>query len=206
MRRDWRALEEYAEKLLRLADENSLHGWAAMAALYQGAAVAMLGRTQAGLAQIREGIDACRSRGVRVQSSGALGAQAEAQARAGDPESGLATLDETLSSVAKTGEHHWEAELYRLKGELILMQGEKMGAEASLTAENSFQHAIEVAHRQQARSWQLRATTSLARLWRQQGRVDEAREMLAAIYDWFSEGFDSTDLVEARTLLEELSP
>jgi predicted ATPase len=100
--------------------------------------------------------------------------------------------------VEETGERHWEAELYRLRAEILLMRGDKTEAEASL------QEAIEVARWQQARSWELRAKTSLARLWRDQGRVDEARQMLAEIYDWFSEGFDSADLIEARTLLEEL--
>ena len=80
-----------------------------------------------------------------------------------------------------------------------------MQAEAGLQAERCFQQAIEVARRQQARSWELRATTNLARLWRKQGQVDEARQMLAEIYNWFTEGFDTADLVEARTLLEELS-
>jgi predicted ATPase len=113
--------------------------------------------------------------------------------------------------VEETGERHWEAELYRLRGELLLVQSEKvqagadLQAEASLQAESSFQQAIEVARRQQAKSWELRATVSLARLWQVQGRVDEARPMLAAIYDWFTEGFDSADLMKARTLLEELS-
>ena len=84
------------------------------------------------------------------------------------------------------------------------MQGDE--AEASLhDAERSFQHAIEVARRQSARSWELRATTSLARLWQKQGRTDEARQALAEIYNWFTEGFDTLDLKEARALLEELS-
>ena len=92
-----------------------------------------------------------------------------------------------------------------MRGELLLAQSAAASAAADPQAESCFQQAIEVARRQQARSWELRATTSLARLWRKQGRVDEARQMLAEIYDWFSEGFDSADLIEARTLLEELS-
>jgi predicted ATPase len=101
--------------------------------------------------------------------------------------------------VEETDERHWEAELYRLKGELLLTQGDKTEAEAS------FHKAIEVARHQQARSWELRATVSLCRLWRKQGRVDEARQMLAEIYGWFTEGFDTPDLQEAKELLEELS-
>jgi predicted ATPase len=86
------------------------------------------------------------------------------------------------------------------------MQGDESAAEASLhRAESCFQHAIEVARRQQAKSWELRATTSLARLWQAQGKTDEAHQILAGIYNWFTEGFDTADLLEARTLLEELS-
>jgi predicted ATPase len=101
--------------------------------------------------------------------------------------------------VEQTNERHWEAELYRLRAELLLKQGDDAGAEASL------QKAVEVARRQSAKSWELRATTSLARLWQEQGRMDEARQMLAEIYGWFTEGFDTPDLQEAKALLEELS-
>jgi predicted ATPase len=101
--------------------------------------------------------------------------------------------------VEKTDERFFEAELRRLRGELLLMQGDKTEAEAC------FKHAIEVARRQQAKSWELRATTSLARLWRKQGKVDEARQALGEIHGWFTEGFDTADLIEAKKLLEELS-
>jgi len=108
--------------------------------------------------------------------------------------------------VEQTDERHWEAELYRLKGELLLMQGHDAEAEASLhQAESCFQHAVEVARRQSAKSWELRATVSLCRLWQVQGRMDEARQMLAEVYGWFTEGFDTPDLQEAKALLEELS-
>ena len=101
--------------------------------------------------------------------------------------------------MEQTDERHWEVDIYRLKGELLLLQGDEAGAEAS------FHKAIEVARRQQAESLELRAAMSLARLWQQQGRMDEARQMLAEIYGWFTEGFDTPDLREAKALLEELS-
>jgi predicted ATPase len=101
--------------------------------------------------------------------------------------------------VEETGERYYEAEIHRLKGELLLMQGDEA------EAETSFHKAIEVARRQSAKSWELRATVSLCRLWQKQGKVDEARQMLAEIYGWFTEGFDTPDLQEARALLEELS-
>jgi GNAT superfamily N-acetyltransferase len=108
-------------------------------------------------------------------------------------------LAEALAQVKETDERYYEAELRRLKGELLLMQGDEAEAEESL------HRAVEVARRQQAKSWELRATMGLCRLWQQQGRMDEARQMLAEIYGWFTEGFDTLDLKEARALLEELS-
>ena len=125
---------------------------------------------------------------------------AEALARAGHTEEGQALLDEALAQVQRTGERWNEAELHRLKGELLLQRGDDPEE-----VESCFRRAIEVAQRQEARSWELRATTSLARLLRDQGRVDDAREMLSAIYAWFTEGFDTPDLVEAKALLDELT-
>jgi predicted ATPase len=101
--------------------------------------------------------------------------------------------------VEETHERYYEAELNRVRGELLLMQGDDAAAEASL------QRAIEVARRQEAKSWELRATTSLARLWRKQGRTDEARVALRQVYGWFTEGFDTPNLREAKALLDEMS-
>ena len=108
-------------------------------------------------------------------------------------------LAEALAIVDKNGERFCEAELYRLKGELL---GQK--AKTKAEAEECFRKAIDIARRQGTRSWELRAVTSLARLWQQQGKKDEARQRLAEIYGWFTEGFDTKDLQEAKALLEEL--
>jgi predicted ATPase len=110
-------------------------------------------------------------------------------------------LAEALTITQRTGERFYEAEIYRLKGELLLKQNEA-GAESE--AESCFFEAIKVAHRQQAKSLELRATMSLVRLWQRQGQQNRARPMLAEIYGWFGEGFDTTDLQEARALLVEL--
>ena len=126
---------------------------------------------------------------------------AEAQAQAGLPEEGLTTLAEALALVEETGERLWEAELHRVRAELLLIKGEHASAEA----EASFHKAIEVARRQSARSWELRATNGLARLMQKQGRTEAARQMLAQIYGWFTEGFETPDLKEAEALLGELS-
>jgi predicted ATPase len=142
---------------------------------------------------------AMQSEGVRCYLPGVLRSLAEAQAKAGQPGEALTTLAEALALVEETDERYFEAELYRLKGELLLAQGDDAGAEASL------QKAVEVARRQSAKSWELRATTSLARLWQKQGQTDEARQVLMQIYGWFTEGFDTPDLKEAKALLDELT-
>ena len=198
MRRDAQALKDDAEELMRLSNEK-VPGWSGEGTRFRGEALAMLGQVQEGMAQMREGMAAHQSVGVRLDLSGKLGSLAEAQAKAGRPGEGLTTLAEALALVEQTDERHWEAELYRLRAELLLMQGDDAGAEASL------QKAVEVARRQQAKSWELRATVSLYHLWQEQDRMDEARQMLAEIYGWFAEGFDTPDLQEAKALIEELS-
>ncbi len=122
----------------------------------------------------------------------------------GQSEEGLSVLAEALALVEQNGERRWEAELYRLKGTLALqskVQGPKSKVEE---AEECFHRAIEIARRQQAKSLELRAVVSLSRLWQQQGKREEAQQMLAEIYGWFTEGFDTVDLQEAKALLEEL--
>ncbi|MBN1659486.1 MAG: AAA family ATPase [Anaerolineae bacterium] len=196
MLRDGQAVKEHAEALLQLADK--ARTWLAPAIWHRGAALAMMGQVDEGLAQMGEGMAEHKIVGKRCYLPVVLACIAEAQGAAGRPDVGLRTLAEALSLVKETDERHWEPELHRLRAELLLMQGSEVEAEASLHT------AIEIARRQRARSWELRATTGLARLWQAQGRVDDARQALADIYGWFTEGFDTTDLVEARTLLEEL--
>jgi len=119
---------------------------------------------------------------------------------------GLSVLAEALAAVEKGGERWYEAELYRLKGTLTLQSKvQSLKSKVEEEAEECFRKAIEIARRQQAKSLELRAVMSLSRLWQQQGKKEEARQRLAEIYGWFTEGFDTVDLKEARTLLEELS-
>jgi predicted ATPase len=198
MRRDAQALKDNAEELMPLSNEK-VPAWSGAGACRWGEALAMLGQVQEGMAQMREGMAAMQSVGVRCYLSATLYSLAEAQAKAGHPEEGLATLAEALALVEETDERHCEAELYRLRAELLLMQGDDAEAEASL------HNAIEVARRQHTKSWELRATVSLCRLWQEQGRMDQARQMLAEVYGWFSEGFDTPDLQEAKALLNELT-
>jgi predicted ATPase len=198
MRRDPQALRDRAEELAQLASEK-VPVWSGAVPCYRGEALAMMGQVQQGLAQMREGIAFELSTGIRCYLPGTLCFLAEAQSKAGQTEEGLGTLAEALAFVEDTNERHYEAELYRVGGELLLAQGDEAKAEAS------FHKAVEVARRQSAKSWELRATVSLCRLRQRQGRCEEARRILAEIYGWFTEGFDTADLIEAKTLLGELS-
>jgi len=126
---------------------------------------------------------------------------AEAHVKAGQTEKGLNTVAETLARIHKTGMNCYEAELHRLKGELLLRQA----VPADVDAETCFRHAINMSRQQGAKSLELRAVMSLSRLWQHQGKKEKAQQMLAEIYGWFTEGFDTADLKEAKALLEELS-
>jgi predicted ATPase len=198
MYRDGQAVQGHAKALRKLATKGVVPAWFSNGVWYGGIGVVLMGRIPEGITQLREGIALFRAEGKRTMLPTALGFLAEALAQAGKPAEALATLAEGLALAGESEEHQWAPELYRLRAELLLSEGDEAGAEASLDV------AIEVARHQQARSWELRATTSLARLWQAQGRRDEARQRLAEIYGWFTEGFDSPDLREARTLLEEL--
>ncbi len=196
IRRDPGALHEHARELSRLAE--NIGTWQAPAAWHSGASLALQGKIEEGIALMRAGIEGHRSVGKLFDVPRTLGAVAVLQARAGRPGDALATLDEALTLVEETDERYCEADLHRLRADLLLIAGREGEAEACL------HKAIDVARGQAARSWELRATTDLAHLWQAQGRAAEARQRLGAIYGWFREGFDTPDLKEARALLEEL--
>ncbi|MCL7454841.1 MAG: tetratricopeptide repeat protein, partial [Anaerolineae bacterium] len=198
MRRDAQELQDQAEALMQLSSDK-VPVWLPMADRYRGGALFMLGHVDEGIALMRRGMASNQPGGVRCCLSESLCSLAKAQARAGQPEQGLITVAEALAFVQQTDEHHSEAELYRVRAELARMLGKDAEAEASL------QKAIEVARRQEARSWELRATTSLARLWQAQGKVDEACDILRGIYGWFTEGLGTPDVQEAAALLQELA-
>jgi predicted ATPase len=204
-RRDHQAARALAEASLILASEHEFRYFVAQATMQRGRALAEQGGIEEGIAQLRQGLATWETTGTRYRRPTFLAWLAEAYGKAGQVEEGLSVLAEALAQVEKTDERYYEAELHRLKGELLLMQGDETEAEASLPrAESCFQRAIEVARRQSAKSWELRATVSLARLWQKQGWTDEARRMLAEIYGWFTEGFDTPDLKEAKALRAQL--
>jgi predicted ATPase len=177
------------------------------ATILKGWTLAEEGQVEEGLIQMRQGLDAHAATGARLSRLYYLALIAEAHGKVGRFEDGLAELDEALDLVQITGEREHEAELHRLKGELMLKSC-RVGSPHSINeeAKQCFQDAIDIARNQQAKSLELRAVTSMARLWQQQGKKEQARQMLAEIYGWFTEGFDTADLKEAKALLEELTP
>jgi predicted ATPase len=205
-RREGKAAQERAEAALTLSTDRGFTVWLASGTILRGWALAEQGQGKEGITQIRQGLAAYRATGSEISRPYYLTLLAEAYGKVGQPGEGLTTLAEALAVVDNTGERWWEAELYRLKGELTLqskVQSPRPKVEEE--AEECFQKAIDIARRQQAKSLELRAVMSLARPWQQQGKREEARQMLAEIYGWFTEGFDTADLKEAKTLLEQLS-
>jgi predicted ATPase len=164
-------------------------------------ALAEQGQAGEGLAQISSGLEAWRTTGAEVQRPYYLALLAEAYGKSGQAEEALEVLAEALALVAKAGESWWEAELYRLKGEWLLA----LSMDKHSEVETCLHQALSITRRQQAKSLELRAAMSLARLWQRQGKRAEAHQLLAAIYGWFTEGFDTADLQEAKALLEGLA-
>jgi adenylate cyclase len=172
-----------------LAEGMVLHGWA----------VAMQGDVEQGIAELRQGMTNYQVLGVVALQAYNLNLLAQVHAKAGQFEAGLTTIEEALAAVYISGDRCVEAEIHRLTGQLSLAVG-RTADEAEL----AFQQALQVARQQKARSLELRAAVSLSRLWQQQGRIAEAQQLLAEIYHWFTEGFDTADLQEAKALLDEL--
>ncbi|MBI3246697.1 MAG: AAA family ATPase [Deltaproteobacteria bacterium] len=209
-RRDGQTAQERAEAAIALSREHGFPLFVAEGTILRGWALAEQGQKEEGIAQMCQGMAAWRVTGAEMWQSNFLALLAEVYGKVGQVEEGLAVLAEALAQIDKTGERFYEADLYRIKGELLLAQaGHRLQAlglrEKTEEAEECFLKAIEIACRQSAKSLELRAVTSLARLWQQQGKQHEARQLLADIYNWFTEGFDTKDLQEAKALLEELS-
>jgi predicted ATPase len=200
-RREMRAAQERAEAAIRLTTEQGFPHWRSHGVILGGWALVQQGQAQEGIEQINHGLIAHRATGAALLRPYFLALLAEAYGITGEPHAGLTALAEALTLVDTTGERWYEAELYRLKGELLLQQSS--GNQAA--AETCFQQAITIAQDQQAKSWEIRAATSLARLWQQQGKREEAWQVLGDVYGWFMEGFDTADLMEAKALLDELS-
>jgi TOMM system kinase/cyclase fusion protein len=209
LRREWPLTHERAEAAIALAAEQGFAFFVAGGTIFRGWALAERysepvsgqGQGEEGMAQMQQGLAAWRATGAEALRPYYLALLAEASAKVGKREEGLTLLAEALAVANDTGEHRWEAELYRLKGELLLTRS----AEYDTEAETCFRQALDITRRQEAKSLELRAAMSLARLWQQQGKRDKARELLVPIYGWFTEGFDTTDLQQAKALLDTLA-
>jgi class 3 adenylate cyclase/predicted ATPase len=200
LRRDVPAVHEQAEAAVTLSTEHGFPQWVAMGTIFRGWALAMQGQGEEGMTQVRQGVAALRATGATLLVPFWCTLLADVCAHLGHTEDALQALAEAHTLVEQHDERWWEAEVCRLWGVLLLQQPGTPQAEA----ETWLQRALDVARRQEAKSLELRAAMSLSRLWQQQGKRAEARELLAPIYSWFTEGFDTADLQEARALLEEL--
>jgi predicted ATPase len=224
LRGEWQAAQQQAEAAMRFCTEQGFSFWLAWGIVMQGWALAEQGQGKEGIAQIHDGLAALQSTGAKMYRPWLLTILAAMHEKAGQTEAELTTLTEAFSIVEKNGERFSEAERWRLKGELTLQRANHKAkgknhkakiethlqpltpsTQAEAEAEAYFLKAIEIARRQQAKTLELRVVMSLSRLWRKQGKKVEARQMLAGIYGWFTEGFDTKDLQEAQALLEELT-
>jgi predicted ATPase len=200
LRRDVLAVHEQAEATIVPATEQGFPFFASAGMSLRGWALALQGQGEEGMAQVRQGIAARWATGSAVFVPYLCTLLAEVADHLGHPDDGLQALAEAHALVEQREERWWEAEVYRLRGVLLLRQTMPQQGEV----ETWLQRALDVACRQEAKSLELRAAMSLARLWQQQGKRAEAHELLAPIYGWFTEGFDTKDLQEAKALLEAL--
>jgi tetratricopeptide (TPR) repeat protein len=190
---------DYARDLVRHSERHGFAMYSAMAAVQEAHLRTLLGSEGEPVQQLAESIAGWRALGERMWLTGWLANLGEAFGRVGSMDEGLGFLDEGLRLVERTGERCYEAELCRLRGELLLKKGEN-----EAQAEVSFRQSLRVARCQGSRAWELRSATSLGRLWRAQGRADEARGLVQGVYAWFTEGFDTADLQGAKALLDSL--
>jgi DNA-binding winged helix-turn-helix (wHTH) protein/predicted ATPase len=200
------ATRESAEAAIEICSKHGFPFFLGVATLIRGWALAQEGKREEGIEEILRGFGIYRTTGSQINWPEYFIALAESYAVLGKVDEAVKAVEEALTAVERTGERRDEAEVHRLKGVLALRQTvSRLKTQSKLSAEQQFRKAIEVARNQRAKSWELRATTSLARLLRDTSRRDEARAMLAEIYGWFTEGFETSDMKDARVLLHELS-
>jgi predicted ATPase len=197
--REFDAALRRAEAAIKLASEHHLLQMVEHATICRGIALVGLGQAADGIALLRAGLINWHSLGAHLSDTEWLACLAEAHLRAGQFDEALGALDRAAETAAVTGESHYKAELHRLRGTVLAETGEDAEATAWL------QQAIDTARSQQAKSLELRAATSLARLWAEQGERHKAQDLLAPAYGWFTEGFETADLKDAKALLDELS-
>jgi predicted ATPase len=189
------------DELVPLADEKGGAFWKAGGIAFQGSLLALTGQAADAVHTITSGITAYRSTGAMMYMPWWLSCLARAYAELGRYDDARRSIGEAITAIETTKERRWEAEVHRVAGEIALNSPERDTAKA----EAYFERALAIARQQQAKSWELRTAMSLARLWQDQGKFQQARELLAPVYEWFTEGFDTRDLKEAKALLDELA-
>ena len=192
-------LDERAAQLIAVATEQSFPLYRVLGTIYRGWAKVNTGEVAEGISLLRSGSSAYSATGAETRISFHIGLLAKASEIAGQVEEALSLLDDALQNAERIGERWFAAELYRHKGQLMLRQGD------SEAAEQLYRKALSIAQEQEAKLWELRAARDLARLWAEHGRRTEARDLLAPVYGWFTEGFNTADLKEAKALLDELT-
>ncbi len=207
LRGEVHAVGKRAEMLIMLSGEQGLPSWEVAGLLHRGWALVVQGQEEEGIALLQQGLATKHNTGMKLGETLDLALLAEVQGKTGKTEEGLTVLAKAMMIMNETEERLNEAELYRLKGQLTLQRFNVQRSTFNVQeeVEECFHKAIDIARRQEAKSLELRAVMSLSRLWQQQGKKEEARRLLTEIYDWFTEGFDTADLKEAKTLLDELS-
>ncbi|MGI9432786.1 MAG: ATP-binding protein, partial [Myxococcota bacterium] len=201
LRREFGRARELSDEAIEQAERHGFPLFAGIARATRGWASTLSGEGEAGVAEIHRGMGGLAQIGMGVGAPTLLSLLAEASWRAGQHDEGLAVIDAALARAEEAGEHLWDAELFRLRGEILLDQDEARVEEA----DHLFRQSVEIARRQRARGWELRGATSLARLWQRQSRHTEARDLLRPVYFEFTEGLETQDLLDARSLLAELS-
>jgi predicted ATPase len=193
------ALEERACEFVAVTTEHGFSYWRAPGTMFRGWVMVKNGDVAKGVSLLHSGSTAYRATGAQAWVPYYIALLAGAHEIAGQIDEALARLDDALRIVETTGERWFEAEIYRQKGRLLLRQGD------AEPVEKLFRKALSIAREQEAKLWELRAAASLARLWRDQGRPAKAHDLLAPVYGWFTEGFDTPDLKDAKALLDELA-
>jgi predicted ATPase len=200
LRREPEAARSQAEVAMAVAEEYGLHALTLWCLLPRGWAIAQLGDVAGGIADIREGMDRRRAFKMGAVWPWFLALFAEACGELGEIEAGLTALNEAAVWEQRNDERLYAAEVCRLRGELL----RRLENPDLIQAENCFENALAIARAQHAKSWELRGAMSMARMWLENGRSDDARELLAPVYGWFTEGFDTADLVDAKALLDRM--